>query len=89
MAVLKGLKPEKVFAYFEKLCSVPHGSGNTKIISDLCVSFAEELGLKYRQEPCNNVVIWKPASAHRGGVHRGRGGGHGRRIRAGLLRPEG
>ena len=62
MAVLKGLKPEKVFAYFEKLCSVPHGSGNTKIISDLCVSFAEELGLKYRQEPCNNVVIWKPAS---------------------------
>ena len=61
MAVLKGLKPEKVFAYFEKLCSVPHGSGNTKIISDLCVSFAEELGLKYRQEPCNNVVIWKPA----------------------------
>lgn len=51
MAVLKGLKPEKVFAYFEKLCSVPHGSGNTKIISDLCVDFAKELGLKYRQEP--------------------------------------
>ena len=46
MAVLKGLKPEKVFAYFEKLCSVPHGSGNTKIISDLCVDFAKELGLK-------------------------------------------
>ena len=62
MAVLKGLKPEKVFAYFEKLCSVPHGSGNTKIISDLCVDFAKELGLKYRQEPCNNVVIWKAAS---------------------------
>ena len=41
MAVLKGLKPEKVFAYFEKLCSVPHGSGNTKIISDLCVDFAK------------------------------------------------
>lgn len=62
MSVLKGLKPEKVFAYFEKLCSVPHGSGNTKIISDLCVSFAKELGLPYRQEPCNNVVIWKKAS---------------------------
>ena len=26
MAALKGLKPEKVFEYFEKLCSVPHGS---------------------------------------------------------------
>ena len=45
MAVLSGLKPEKVFEYFEKLCSVPHGSGNTKIISDMCVGFAKELGL--------------------------------------------
>ena len=63
MAVLTGLKPEKVFSYFEKLCSVPHGSGNTKQISDLCVGFAKELGLKYRQEACNNVVIWKGGSA--------------------------
>ncbi len=63
MAVLAGLKPEKVFEYFEKLCSVPHGSGNTKRISDLCVGFAKELGLKYRQEACNNVIIWKDASS--------------------------
>ncbi len=63
MAVLTGLKPEKVFSYFEKLCSVPHGSGNTKQISDLCVGFARELGLKYRQEACNNVVIWKDGSS--------------------------
>ena len=63
MAVLSGLKPEKVFEYFEKLCSVPHGSGNTRIISDMCVGFARELGLRYRQESCNNVIIWKDASA--------------------------
>lgn len=63
MAVLSGLKPEKVFEYFEKLCAVPHGSGNTKIISDLCVDFAKELGLRYRQEACNNVIIWKDGSA--------------------------
>ncbi len=62
MAVLSGLKPEKVFYYFEKLCSVPHGSGNTKQISDLCVGFAKELGLKYRQEACNNLIIWKDGS---------------------------
>ena len=62
MAVLTGLKPEKVFAYFEKLCAVPHGSGNTKAISDMCVGFAKELGLCYRQEPCNNLIIWKDAS---------------------------
>ena len=62
MAVLSGLKPERVFYYFEKLCSVPHGSGNTKQISDLCVGFAKELGLKYRQEACNNLIIWKDGS---------------------------
>lgn len=62
MAVLSGLKPEKVFCYFEKLCAVPHGSGNTKIISDLCAGFARDMGLKYRQDEMNNLVIWKDAS---------------------------
>lgn len=62
MAVLSGLEPQKVFEYFEKLCAVPHGSHNTKQISDLCVSFAQELGLKYRQDEVNNVVIWKEAT---------------------------
>ena len=60
--VLKGLKPEKVFEYFELLCSVPHGSGNTKQISDLCVNFAKERRLKYRQDEYNNVIIFKDAS---------------------------
>ena len=62
MAVLSGLEPKAVFEYFEKLCAVPHGSHNTKQISDLCVSFARELGLKCRQDEVNNVVIWKGAS---------------------------
>ena len=62
MSVLSGLKPADVFAYFEKLCAVPHGSGNTKAISDLCAGFARELGLKYRQDAANNLVIWKGAS---------------------------
>ena len=62
MAVLSTLEPRRVFEYFEKLCSVPHGSHNTKQISDLCVSFAQELGLRWRQDEVNNVVIWKEAT---------------------------
>lgn len=62
MAKLQGLKPEKVFEFFEMLCSVPHGSGNTKQISDLCVKFAKERGLKVKQDALNNVIIWKDAS---------------------------
>lgn len=62
MAKLEGLKPEKVFQFFEMLCSVPHGSGNTKQVSDLCVKFAQERGLRYKQDELNNVIIWKDAS---------------------------
>ena len=62
MAKLEGLKPEKVFQFFEMLCSVPHGSGNTKQVSDLCVKFAEDRGLRYKQDDLNNVIIWKDAT---------------------------
>ena len=61
--VLKGLVPERVFSIFELLSSVPHGSGNTKAVSDLCVGFARERGLEYVQDGFNNVIIKKPASA--------------------------
>ena len=62
MAVLEGLEPKKVFEFFEMLSSVPHGSGNTKQVSDLCVKFAQEHGLRYVQDEYNNVIIWKDAS---------------------------
>lgn len=59
---LAGLAPEPVFAYFEKLCSIPHGSGNTKAISDHLVSFAREQGLRYIQDALNNVIIFADAT---------------------------
>ncbi len=62
MNVLKNCRPEKVFEYFELLSSVPHGSGNTKQISDICVSFAKEHGLEYYSDELNNVIIYKVAS---------------------------
>ncbi len=63
MGVLKDCEPKKVFEFFEYLSSVPHGSGNTKAISDLCVRFAQERGLRVLQDAVNNIVIYKPASA--------------------------
>ncbi len=62
MGVLSDLQPKKVFEFFEQLCAIPHGSGNTKQISDFCVEFARQRGLKYYQDELNNVVIFKPAS---------------------------
>ena len=59
---LKGLEPSAVFGYFEKLCSFPHGSGNTKQISDYLVSFAKEHNLRYIQDELNNVIIFGEAT---------------------------
>ena len=47
MAVLEHLEPKNVFGFFEQICAIPHGSGNTKAISDFLVSFAKERNLKY------------------------------------------
>ena len=62
MGVLNNLVPEKVFYYFEELCNIPHGSKNTKAISDYCVNFAKERGLAYHQDASNNIIILKNGS---------------------------
>lgn len=60
---LSGLCPERVFYYFEQICAIPHGSGNTKQISDYLVRFAQEHSLRYIQDQLNNVILFAPASA--------------------------
>lgn len=56
---LAGLEPASVFGYFEKICSIPHGSRNTKAISDYLVSFAVEHGITYEQDELNNVLMYQ------------------------------
>ena len=63
MAVLSGIEPAEVFRYFEEICAIPHGSTNTKQISDYCVNFAKKHGLKYIQDSSNNVIIFKDGTA--------------------------
>lgn len=60
--ILAGLKPEKVFEYFENISAIPRGSGNTEQISAYCADLAERKGLKYIKDELGNVVIFKPAS---------------------------
>ena len=59
MGVLSNLEPAGVFRFFEEICGIPHGSSDTKRISDYLVRFAEDRGLRYIQDECNNVVIFK------------------------------
>ena len=53
---------EAVFNYFKNLCGIPHGSRNTKMISDYLASFAGGLGYEYIQDELNNLIIFVPAS---------------------------
>ena len=34
MNVLEQLEPKSVFRFFEEMCAIPHGSRNTKTVSD-------------------------------------------------------
>lgn len=62
MGKLGELEKQKVFYYFEKICSIPHGSKNMDAISDFLVEFAKERNLKYIQDEAKNVIIYKPAT---------------------------
>ncbi len=62
MAVLDDLQPREVFHYFEEICGIPHGSGNTTAISQYCVDFAIRHQLEYIQDGKGNVIIKKQAS---------------------------
>ena len=62
MAILSNLEPKRVFEIFEEMCAIPHGSANTKAISDWCVAFGEKLGLEHYQDEANNVILIAPAT---------------------------
>lgn len=55
---LAGLEPASVFGFFEEICAIPHGSRNTKKISDFLVNFAKEQGLTYIQDEMGNVILF-------------------------------
>ena len=60
--MLEHLEPKVVFSYFEKICSIPHGSGNVQNISNYLVEFAKERNLEYIQDEVYNVIIKKPGT---------------------------
>lgn len=53
---------DRVLYYFKKICSIPHGSGNTALLSDYCEQFAKEHSLRFLRDETGNVIIFKKAS---------------------------
>ncbi|MGN1443761.1 MAG: M20/M25/M40 family metallo-hydrolase, partial [Acutalibacteraceae bacterium] len=50
---------DKVLEYFRLICSLPHGSGNTGLISDLLCDFASARNLRYLKDGLGDVIIFK------------------------------
>jgi dipeptidase D len=57
-----GLKPERVFYYFERLAGIPRCSFDEQRISDYLKGVGESLGLETIRDEALNVIIKKPAS---------------------------
>ena len=60
--ILDGLEPRSVFRFFEEICAIPHGSGNTDALSDFVAGFAAARGLALRRDALGNVVVFAPPS---------------------------
>ena len=63
--IIKGVKNEKPFKYFEEISLIPRASRNEKEIADYVVNFAEKRGLWYLRDEANNVLIVKNATQGR------------------------
>ncbi len=60
---LNAIEPQEVFKYFEALTQIPRESGHEQAVSDYLLKFGQSLGFETIQEPCNNIIIKKPATA--------------------------
>lgn len=65
METLKGLKPEKLWSYFEAICQIPRPSRKEEKIGAWLMEFARLHQLEARQDETGNVLISKPASKGR------------------------
>ncbi len=62
-----GYEPQAVLAYFEKLCTIPHGSGNERAVAEFIEQTARSRGLFCIRDAKNNVFVRIPASEGREG----------------------
>lgn len=56
---LQQLLEREVFRFFGEICALPHGSGNTKAVSDYLETFAKQRNFRYIRDEVGNVVIFK------------------------------
>lgn len=56
-------EPQIVLKYFEDICSIPHCSGNEKVLGDYIISLAKKKLLEVVQDAKGNILIRKPGTS--------------------------
>ncbi len=62
MRMTRTAQESPAYLFFKELCSIPHGSFNTKPVADWLAAFGEARGLQVIRDEADNVVIKKPAT---------------------------
>ncbi len=65
--MLENLKPDKVWKYFEKYCSIPHPSGYETKGAEFIVNTAAKLGLPALKDSAGNVLVRKKGRGEKEG----------------------
>eukprot|EP00884_Botryococcus_braunii_P019726 jgi/Botrbrau1/6437/Bobra.0034s0013.1 len=61
-SVVKGLEPASLWRYFEDITKIPRPSKHEERILQYLKDFAQQHGLKWRQDEVGNIVIYRPGS---------------------------
>lgn len=65
LEIIKGVKNERPFYYFEQISKIPRASRNERAIADYLEAFARERGLDCYRDEVDNVLIVKNATQGR------------------------
>jgi dipeptidase D len=64
-SAIEGLKPELIWKYFAEISRIPRGSKNEAAVAQYVADCAKRLGLQFKIDGMNNVVVCKPGSPGR------------------------
>ncbi len=62
MGKLDKLQPAAVWQIFEKMCDIPHGSGNETGVQNMFKAWADERNLAWKSDKVGNLLVTIPAS---------------------------
>ncbi len=60
--MLENVSPAAVFSYFERISSIPRGSGNCGGIADYIEGFARTKKFFFKRDSYNNIIVKKPGT---------------------------